>query len=74
MSNGEEPIEKWENIAKLFGPLSANTARRKYLGTMLREGFVFASYVGNTKRRLLWTYPSLVKAFISMVQAKNGKV
>ncbi|MCK9276239.1 MAG: hypothetical protein M0P57_14260 [Syntrophales bacterium] len=69
----EKMIFGWDAIAEYF-PYHTATVREKYGREMLEAGFVFKSHVGKGKAPRVWTYPSLIKSFVSMKQARNGRV
>jgi hypothetical protein len=72
MSEPERRVEGWDAIA-LFFPYNINTIRRKFAKEMFAAGVIFKSHVGKNKSPMVWTFPSLLKSYISMKQAQEGK-
>ncbi|MBN2845531.1 MAG: hypothetical protein JXQ25_06045 [Deltaproteobacteria bacterium] len=70
---GEKIVKGWEEIEKLF-PHAPGTIRKKYGKEMFEAGVIFKSHIGPGKTPLVWSFPSLIKIFISKKQAQEGKV
>jgi hypothetical protein len=68
-----ERVEGWENIAAFF-PYNTEVVRKKFGPEMLDLGFVCKSYVGKGKHVMYWSFPKLIKLYICMKQAKEGRV
>jgi hypothetical protein len=68
-----ERVEGWENIAEFF-PYSEITVRKKFGPEMLATGVVFKSHIGRGKKRVVWSFPSLIKEYISKKQVRDGNV
>ncbi len=70
-----ERIEGWKAIAEYF-PYTLNTVRQNHGPAMLKNGFVFRSHVDRhiKKYPIIWTFPELILAYLSKLQAKQGKV
>ena len=69
----ERRIETIEEIAAFF-PYSAETVRKRIIPEMLEAGFAFKSHIGRGKSPLIWSFPSLIKGYISKKQSIDGKI
>lgn len=73
-------LKGWEQIEALFPMYAPGTVRKKYGKEMLENGWIMKSHEavpvkGGYKRRpIVWSYESIVKAFISKKQYNKGKV
>lgn len=75
MSIADKPVLGWKEIEHYFPVYAPGTIRRKYGAEMLERGFVFKSRVGKRRNScVVWTFPSLIVAFISAKQEENGSV
>jgi hypothetical protein len=72
MQNAEMIVQTWREIAR-YTPYSEVTLRKKYGPEMLKAGFAFKSNPGRAKRPMVWSFPSLIKAYISKKQSLDGK-
>ena len=69
----EKQVKGWKNIAAYF-PYHTDVVKRKFGREMLESGAVFKSHIGKGKEVLVWSFPSLIKAYIVLRQIKYGKV
>jgi len=72
----EERIEGWINISKAF-PCAHTTFLNKHAPRMLSSGYAFKSHVerhGIRRTPMVWTFKTLIFAYLSATQIKNKKV
>ena len=72
----EERIEGWKNISKAF-PCAHSTFMANHAYKMLKAGYVFKSHVTRhtiKKSPLIWTFPTLIFAYMSAKQIRDNRV
>lgn len=68
-------IRGWSEIEAMFPVYAPGTIRRKYGKEMLEKGYVFKSRTGkNRKLCEVWSFKTLVAAFIALKQKEQGEV
>lgn len=74
MNVNESHIEGWDAIAKLFPMITKQTLVKRYGKEMLEGGWVMRSNKGQSKRPVIWAWPSVIKQFQAKKMIDNKKV
>ena len=71
-SVNESPIVGWESIAK-FLATSKRTAQNKR-AEMIEDNILFERLVGRKRTKIVFTYPSILKAWLMKKRSKGQKI
>ena len=68
-------VRGWDEIEAMFPSYAPGTVRKKYGKEMLEKGFVMKSRKGKNRNICeVWSFKTLIMAFIAKKQAEQGQV